>query len=109
MRWAASASARASKSRQLIVRSPWMKAVTSGWTAAMASHTSAKVQAVTPLSSRTSLSLPATWRRGPCGSQPAGLERQGGGELDLLHREGGRHVLQRRGGDQPLVEGVVGG
>src|SRR3954471_3747704 len=44
--WAASASARASNAAQLSTRSPWMLAGRSGCAAAIASQTSANVQAV---------------------------------------------------------------
>src|SRR3954470_19649700 len=85
--WAASASARASKSAQVSTRSPWMKAGRSGWMAAIASQTSAKVQELTAILPKRFFSLGRTWRRRPEGSQraEAGSDRQGGGELDLLH------------------------
>ena len=46
--------------------------------------------------------LPVAGLRGSAG------KRIGGGRLDPLHGEARRHVLERHGVDQPLVEGVVG-
>src|SRR5579884_1163725 len=74
------------------------------WAAAIASQMSAKVQSVTA-SSRYALLLAARWPRRAFGSQSNRERRRG---LDLLHGEGRADVGERSGGDQALVEGVVG-
>src|SRR4051812_46411623 len=108
MKWAASASDRRSNSAQVTTRSPWISAARSGCAAATASQMSAMVQ---PMASRLPTLRVRLLLVGPDLAVCRGVKSNGdrGRGLDLLHGEGGRNVRQRGGGDQALVEGVVGG
>src|SRR5262245_59642267 len=78
MKWAASASARASNSAQLITRSSWTRAGLSGWLAAIASHTSTRDQAIGYASQHAFLSLEGNWRLA------AGLSQTGSAVVYLI-------------------------